>query len=258
MFGAILKSYYADKMGIDPSKIFVVSVMPCTAKKFESERPEMNVNGLKDVDAVITTRELATMIKEAGINFNEVSDEHFDDPMGDATGAGVIFGATGGVMEAAIRTAYRLLEGEELEDVNICEARGLDGIKEFTVKLPNTGIELKAAVAHGLGNARKLMEKVRSGEADYHFIEVMACPGGCVNGGGQPIQPASVRNCIDLRAERAKAIYEEDEASVLRRSHENPTIQKLYAEFLGQPCGEKSHHLLHTHYVKRDLYPTED
>jgi NADP-reducing hydrogenase subunit HndD len=258
MFGAILKSYYADKMGIDPSKIFVVSVMPCTAKKFESERLEMNVNGLKDVDAVITTRELATMIKEAGINFNEVSDEHFDDPMGDATGAGVIFGATGGVMEAAIRTAYRLLEGEELEDVNICEARGLDGIKEFTVKLPNTGIELKAAVAHGLGNARKLMEKVRSGEADYHFIEVMACPGGCVNGGGQPIQPASVRNCIDLRAERAKAIYEEDEASVLRRSHENPTIQKLYAEFLGQPCGEKSHHLLHTHYVKRDLYPTED
>jgi NADP-reducing hydrogenase subunit HndD len=258
MFGAILKSYYADKMGIDPSKIFVVSVMPCTAKKFESERPEMNVNGLKDVDAVITTRELTTMIKEAGINFNEVSDEHFDDPMGDATGAGVIFGATGGVMEAAIRTAYRLLEGEELEDVNICEARGLDGIKEFTVKLPNTGIELKAAVAHGLGNARKLMEKVRSGEADYHFIEVMACPGGCVNGGGQPIQPASVRNCIDLRAERAKAIYEEDEASVLRRSHENPTIQKLYAEFLGQPCGEKSHHLLHTHYVKRDLYPTED
>lgn len=257
MFGAILKSYYAEKEGIDPAKIFVVSVMPCTAKKFESDRPEMSGTGYKDVDAVITTRELARMIKEAGINFNEVSEEHFDDPMGDATGAGVIFGATGGVMEAAIRTAYRILEGEELENINICEARGIEDIKELSLELPKTGIVLKAAVAHGLGNARKLMEKVRSGEADYHFIEVMACPGGCVNGGGQPIQPASVRNEIDLRTERAKAIYEEDEASVLRRSHENPTIQKLYADYLGEPCGHKSHKLLHTHYTKRDMYPKE-
>lgn len=258
MFGAILKSYYAEKEGIDPEKIFVVSVMPCTAKKFESERPEMTVNGLRDVDAVITTREAARMIKEAGINFVEATEEHFDDPMGDATGAGVIFGATGGVMEAAIRTAYRILEGEELEDVNICDARGVKGIKELSINLPKTGIELKAAVAHGLANARKLMEMVQSGEANYHFIEVMACPGGCVNGGGQPIQTAKVRNAIDLRTERAKAIYEEDEASTLRRSHENPTIQKLYADFLGHPCGHKSHELLHTHYTKRDLYPTDD
>ncbi|HBN84592.1 MAG TPA: ferredoxin [Clostridiales bacterium] len=258
MLGAILKSYYAEKEGLNPDNIFVVSVMPCTAKKFESNRPEMNVDGHRDVDAVITTRELARMIKEAGINFVDASEDHFDDPMGDATGAGVIFGATGGVMEAAIRTAYAILEGEELEDINICDARGVEGIKELTLNLPKTGIVLKAAVAHGLGNARRLMEKVRSGEADYHFIEVMACPGGCVNGGGQPIQPAKVRNEIDLRTERAKAIYEEDEASVLRRSHENPTVQKLYADFLGQPCGHKSHELLHTHYTKRDLYPTEE
>ena len=258
MLGAILKSYYAEKEGLNPDNIFVVSVMPCTAKKFESNCPEMNVDGHRDVDAVITTRELARMIKEAGINFVDASEDHFDDPMGDATGAGVIFGATGGVMEAAIRTAYAILEGEELEDINICDARGVEGIKELTLNLPKTGIVLKAAVAHGLGNARRLMEKVRSGEADYHFIEVMACPGGCVNGGGQPIQPAKVRNEIDLRTERAKAIYEEDEASVLRRSHENPTVQKLYADFLGQPCGHKSHELLHTHYTKRDLYPTEE
>ena len=257
MLGAILKSYYAEKIDIDPAKIFVVSVMPCTAKKYESERPEMQIGGYKDVDAVITTRELARMIKEAGIKFTEIAEEHFDDPMGDATGAGLIFGATGGVMEAAIRTVYEILEGQQPENINILSARGTEGIKELSLELPKTGLVLKAAVAHGLGNARKLIEKVRSGEADYHFIEIMACPGGCVNGGGQPIQPAEVRNSIDLRSERAKAIYAEDEASVLRKSHENPTVQKLYKEFLGEPCGHKSHELLHTHYTQRDLFPKE-
>ncbi|HOQ75106.1 MAG TPA: NADH-dependent [FeFe] hydrogenase, group A6 [Thermoclostridium sp.] len=255
MFGAMLKSYYAEKMGIDPSKIFVVSVMPCTAKKFESKRSELASTGYPDVDEVITTRELAEMIKEAGIDFVNLEDEKFDDPMGEATGAGVIFGATGGVMEAALRSVPYLLTGKDPEQVEIKAVRGEDGIK--TAELEVAGIKIRAAVAHGLGNARKLLEKVRSGEETYHFIEIMACPGGCVTGGGQPIQPASVRNEIDLRTERAKAIYQEDESSTMRFSHHNPTVQKFYEEYLGEPGGHKSHELLHTHYIVRENYPED-
>jgi len=253
MFGAMLKSYYAEKAGIDPSKIFVVSIMPCTAKKFEAQRPEMAAVGYPDVDEVLTTRELAEMIKEAGIDFVNLEDESFDHPMGEATGAGVIFGATGGVMEAALRSVPYLLTGKDPEQVEVKAVRGEDGIKTAEVEI--AGIKIRAAVAHGLGNARKLMEKVRSGEETYHFIEVMACPGGCVTGGGQPIQPASVRNEIDLCTERAKAIYQEDEASTLRFSHHNPTVQKFYEEYLGEPGGHKSHDLLHTHYIARENYP---
>jgi len=256
MFGAMLKSYYAEKMGLDPSKIFVVSVMPCTAKKFESRRPEMKATGYPDVDEVITTRELAEMIKEAGIDFVNLEDESFDDPMGEATGAGVIFGATGGVMEAALRSVPYLLTGKDPEQVEITSVRGEDGIK--IAELEVAGLKIRAAVAHGLGNARKLLEKVRSGEEFFHFIEIMACPGGCVTGGGQPIQPASVRNEIDIRAERAKAIYAEDASSTLRFSHHNPTVQRFYAEYLGEPGGHRSHELLHTHYIARENYPETD
>jgi len=253
MFGAMLKSYYAEKMGIDPSKIFVVSVMPCTAKKFEARRPELAATGYPDVDEVITTRELAEMIREAGIDFLNLKNESFDDPMGEASGAGVIFGATGGVMEAALRSVPYLLTGKDPDQIDIKAVRGEDGIKTAEVEV--AGIRIKAAVAHGLGNARKLLEKVRSGEETYHFIEIMACPGGCVTGGGQPIQPASVRNEIDLRTERAKAIYQEDAASTIRLSHHNPAVQKFYEEYLGEPGGHKAHHLLHTHYTARENYP---
>lgn len=253
MFGAVLKSYYAEKMGIDPAKIFVVSVMPCTAKKYEAERPELASTGYPDVDEVITTRELAEMIKEAGIDFRNLKDEEFDDPMGEATGAGVIFGATGGVMEAALRSAPYLLTGKDDDNIDIHVVRGVDDIKEAEVEIG--GVKIKAAVAHGLGNARKIMDKVRSGEADYHFIEIMACPGGCVCGGGQPIQPASVRNEMDLRAERAKALYQEDQNLTLRRSHHNPMVLKMYEDYFEKPGGHKSHKLLHTHYVARENYP---
>ena len=256
MFGAVLKSYYAEKKGIEPDKLFVVSVMPCTAKKFEAMRPELAATGYPDIDAVLTTREIAEMIKEAGIDFVNLPDEGFDDPMGEATGAGVIFGATGGVMEAALRSLPFLLTGEDPEQVDIQVVRGVEGIKTAEVEID--GLKVKAAVAHGLGNARKLMEKVQSGEETYHFIEIMACPGGCVTGGGQPIQPASVRNEIDLRAERAKAIYSEDASNTLRRSHHNPTVQKLYREYLGEPGGHKSHELLHTHYQARENYPENE
>ena len=256
MFGAVLKSYYAEKKGIDPEKLFVVSVMPCTAKKFEATRPELASTGYPDIDAVLTTREIAEMIKEAGIDFVNLPDEGFDDPMGEATGAAVIFGATGGVMEAALRSLPYLLTGEDPAEVDIQVVRGVEGIK--TAELEIDGLKVKAAVAHGLGNARKLMEKVQSGEETYHFIEIMACPGGCVTGGGQPIQPASVRNEIDLRAERAKALYSEDASNTLRRSHQNQTVQKLYREFLGEPCGHKSHELLHTHYHARENYPENE
>lgn len=252
MFGAVLKSYYAEKMGIDPSKVFVVSVMPCTAKKFEAKRPELSSTGYMDVDVVLTTRELARMIREAGIDFKELPEEHFDDPMGEATGAAVIFGATGGVMEAAIRTVAEILEGKSIDNIEYNDVRGITGIKEATVTAG--GITLKAAVAHGLGNARKLLDKVKAGEADYQFIEIMACPGGCVNGGGQPIQPSSVRSWTDIRSERAKAIYEEDKSLPIRKSHENPKIKMLYDEYFEKPGSHKSHKLLHTHYQKRDLY----
>lgn len=253
MFGAVLKSYYAEKEGIDPSKVYVVSIMPCTAKKFEAARPEMAATGYADVDVVLTTRELARMIKEAGIDFTDLPERHFDDPMGDATGAGVIFGATGGVMEAAIRTVAEILSGQSIENVEYEQVRGIEGIKEASVTVGD--LTLKAAVAHGLGNARKLLDRIKAGEADYHFVEIMACPGGCVNGGGQPIQPSNVRSWTDIRVERAKAIYEEDRDLPIRKSHENPKIKSLYEEYLGEPGGHKSHKLLHTHYAKRENYP---
>jgi NADP-reducing hydrogenase subunit HndD len=255
MFGALLKSYYAEKNGIDPSKIFVVSVMPCTAKKFEAQRPEMSATGYADVDVVLTTRELARMIREAGIDFKDLPERTFDDPMGEASGAGVIFGATGGVMEAALRTVAEILSGKSIDNIEYNQVRGVDGIKEATIELE--GITLKAAVAHGLGNAKELLDKIKAGEADYHFIEIMACPGGCVNGGGQPIQPSEVRSWIDLRQERAKAIYEEDKSLPIRKSHENPKVKMLYDEYFGEPGSHKAHELLHTHYKERENYPEE-
>jgi len=254
MFGAVLKSYYAEKMGIDPSKIFVVSIMPCTAKKFEAQRPEMSSTGYPDVDVVLTTRELARMIREAAIDFNDLPERQFDDPMGEASGAGVIFGATGGVMEAALRTVTEILNGKPSDNIEYNAVRGIDGVKEAVVEAG--GMKIKAAVAHGLGNARKLLEKVKNGE-EYHFIEIMACPGGCVNGGGQPIQPSSVRSWVDLRAERAKAIYDEDKEMPIRKSHENPRVKMLYDEFFKEPGSHKAHELLHTHYEKRENYPEE-
>jgi NADP-reducing hydrogenase subunit HndD len=226
--------------------------MTCTAKKFEAERPEFARNGVPDVDVAITTRELARMIKIAGIDFKGLTESHFDDPMGDATGAAVLFGATGGVMEAALRTVAEILDGKELENIEFDAVRGVTGIKEARVKAG--GMIIKAAVAHGLANARELMERIQSGEADYHFIEIMACPGGCVNGGGQPIQPSSVWQKIDVRKERARAIYEEDANLSIRKSHQNPNVEKLYKEFLGEPGGHMSHELLHTHYHERKFY----
>jgi len=253
MYGAILKSYYAEKAGIEAKDIYVVSVMPCTAKKFESQRDELAGTGYQDVDAVITTRELAKMIKEAGIDFAKLEDSVFDAPFGDeATGAGVIFGATGGVMEAALRTVADILTGQSLTDIEYHAVRGTDGIKEATVKIGD--LDVKVAVANGLGNARKLLEDIRSGKATYHFVEIMACPGGCVTGGGQPIHSAKFMSDVDLKTERAKALYSEDKNLKLRKSHENPYIQKLYEEYLGEPCGHKSHKLLHTHYQERPKY----
>jgi NADP-reducing hydrogenase subunit HndD len=253
MFGAVLKSYYAEQTGIDPSKIFVVSVMPCTAKKFEAKRPELSATGYPDVDVVLTTRELAKMIREAGIDFTELPERHFDDPMGEATGAGVIFGVTGGVMEAALRYLVELLEGKPLAEVEFEEVRGMKGIREATVRAG--GMTIKAAIASGTGNAKKLLDRIKRGEAEYHFVEIMACPGGCVNGGGQPIQPSGVRSWVDLRRERAKALYEEDENLPLRKSQDNPFVKKLYKEYLGHPGSERAHELLHTHYMPRENYP---
>ena len=254
MMGAILKSYYAEKEGIDPSKIFVVSVMPCTAKKFEAQRPELAGAGYPDVDAVITTRELGRMIREAGIDFVNLPDEDFDPALGlgESTGAAVIFGVTGGVMEAALRTAYETLTGDTLQKVEFTDVRGIQGVKEATVNVK--GMDVKVAVAHGMANARKLLDSVKNGEKEYHFIEVMGCPGGCVTGGGQPQVHAQVRMDKDVWQLRANALYSEDEAKTLRKSHENPAIQKLYADYLGKPNSEKAHHLLHTHYQARPRY----
>ena len=250
MYGAVIKSYYAEKAGIDPKNIYVVSVMPCTAKKYEAQREELSVNGLIDVDSVLTTRELAKMIKQAGIRFNLLPDEKFDDPFGeDATGAGVIFGATGGVMEAAIRTVADILDNTSHSEIEYDAVRGLDGIKLASVQAG--GKTLRAAVAHGLGNARELLNKVKSGEVEVDFIEIMACPGGCVNGGGQPIVSAKDRMDKDIRTERAKALYSEDRNLPIRKSHENPYIKKIYEEFLGEPGSHKAHGLLHTHYIAR-------
>ncbi len=246
MFGALAKTYYAQQAGIDPADIFVVSIMPCTAKKFEAGREEMNASGFRDVDVVLTTRELGRMLKEAGIDFTVLPDEEYDHPLGISTGAGVIFGATGGVMEAALRTAYELVTGKALEALDFHAVRGLNGLKEASVDIEGT--TLNVAVAHGLANAREILERV-SGGAQYHFIEIMCCPGGCIGGGGQPIPTTG-----EIRAQRAAGIYNADQALSLRKSHENPAVQELYREFLGQPLGHKSHELLHTHYVERGKY----
>lgn len=243
MMGAVLKTYYAQKVGIDPAKIYVVSVMPCTAKKFECQRPEMNSSGYRDVDVVLTTRELARMIKESRIEFNDLSDEEYDHPLGEATGAGVIFGATGGVTEAALRTVVEVLTGKECNTLEYEAVRGIEGVKEVTLKIGD--LELKAAIAHGTGNARKLLDKIAGGEEKYHFIEIMACPGGCLTGGGQPIRSAKEKFDTDFRVVRAQAIYRVDQASKLRKSHENPEIKKIYEDFLGKPNSHKAHELLH-------------
>ena len=248
MFGAILKSYYAQKQGIDPKKMYVVSVMPCVAKKFEKTREQMP----DDVDAVITTRELARMIKQANIEFTGLEDSKFDDPMGEATGAAAIFGTTGGVTEAALRTAYETVTGKELAKVNFEDVRGKKGIKKASVDLDGT--ELKVVVAHGLSNAKKVLEEIKNGEADYQFVEIMACPGGCIMGGGQQIKSSKVRSEVDVRKLRADALYTIDEKATMRKSHENPAVKKLYEEFLEKPGSHKSHELLHTTYVAREKY----
>jgi NADP-reducing hydrogenase subunit HndD len=250
MLGAVAKTYYAEKLGVKAEDIVVVSVMPCTAKKFEIGRDDENAAGVPDVDYVLTTRELARMIRRAGLKFTALPDEDFDNPLGLSAGAGDIFGATGGVMEAALRTAVCWLTGED-KVAEFHEVRGVDGIKRATYSV--AGIDVKVAVASGLANAKELLKKVESGEEDVHFIEIMGCPGGCVNGGGQPQQPASVRNFEDLRALRAKALYDEDAAKELRLSHQNPDIKKLYEEYLGEPGSHKAHELLHTTYVKRSV-----
>jgi len=259
MFGALAKTYYAKKRNIDPADIVSVSIMPCTAKKFEADRPEMRSSGYKDVDYVLTTRELARMIKQAGLDFLSLPEENYDSIMGESTGAAVIFGATGGVMEAALRTAYEIVTGREVpfENLNITPVRGMDGVKEVTVKIEGTlpdwnfleGAELKTVTAHGLTNAKYVMERVKSGEADYHFIEIMACPGGCIGGGGQPI-PTN----MEIRKKRTEAIYMEDTGKPIRKSHENPEVVAIYKEFLGEPLSHKSHELLHTHYKARQRY----
>ena len=251
MTGALIKTWYTQRENIDVDKIVSVSVMPCTAKKFEINREHEDAAGVPDVDIALTTRELADMIKLAQLDFVNLPDDSFDELLGESTGAAVIFGASGGVMEAALRTAADVLEGKDLEHLEYNEVRGIEGIKEAKYILG--GKEIKVAVTSGLDNANRLLERVRSGEADYHFIEVMCCPGGCVTGGGQPIQPANVRNRIDLRTERAKALYSEDEAKAIRKSHLNPSLKKCYEEFLGEPGGHKAHELLHTAYVKHTL-----
>ncbi|MGE5678271.1 MAG: NADH-dependent [FeFe] hydrogenase, group A6 [Pseudomonadota bacterium] len=248
MFGAVAKSYYAKKAGIDPKDIVVVSIMPCTAKKYEAGREEMNVDGIQDVDIVLTTRELAKMIKQARIDFPAIADGQYDSIMGDSTGAAVIFGATGGVMEAALRTVADILTGEDLKNIEYTPVRGMEGIKEATVNV--NGMDIKVAVAHGGGNAAKLLDSIKNGEADYHFIEIMACPGGCINGGGQPIIMDKDKT-DEVKKLRAQGLYKIDTDRKHRKSHENPEIKKLYEEYLEEPNSHKAHHLLHTHYTKR-------
>ena len=250
MFGALMKTYYAEKMGIPVEKLYVVTVMPCTAKKYEIGREDQQaVKGFDDVDATITTRELAEFIKDAGLRFTELPDETFDPAFGIASGAGHIFGASGGVMEAALRTVSEIVTGKALEKLEFHEVRGIEGVKEAEYDLAGTVV--KVAVVSGTANARKLLDAIKAGEKQYHFVEIMACPGGCVNGGGQPIQPASVRNFVDLRAERAKALYSEDGAMSLRKSHENPIVKELYDEYLEKPGSHKAHGILHTSYTAR-------
>ena len=250
MFGAVVKTWYAEKNNLDPHDIVVVSVMPCTAKKFEARRDNQSAAGVYDIDIAITTRELARMIKRAGIQFKNLADSNFDDPLGVSTGAGAIFGATGGVMEAALRTAVEKLTGQELTNLDFTEVRGTKEIKEATYKVGD--LEVNVAVTSGLANARHLLDEIRAGRKNYHFIEIMGCPGGCINGGGQPVQPASVRNFVDLKTERAKALYEEDKNLPLRKSHESPVIKTLYEEYFGEPGSHKAHKVLHTTYKERE------
>ncbi|HHY96058.1 MAG TPA: 2Fe-2S iron-sulfur cluster binding domain-containing protein [Firmicutes bacterium] len=247
MFGALAKTYYARKAGIDPADIFVVSIMPCTAKKFEARRPEMTDSGYPDIDVVLTSRELGRMLKQAGIVFDALAEEEYDAPLGISTGAGAIFGATGGVMEAALRTAYEVVTGQTLPALDFESVRGMEGIKEASVDVGGT--TLHVAVAHTLGNARRVLEAVKAGTAQYHFIEIMACPGGCIGGGGQPIPTTD-----EIRKKRIAAIYQVDRDMPLRKSHDNPVIKVLYEEFLGEPNSHKAHELLHTHYVPRYQY----
>ncbi len=259
MFGALAKTYYAQKRKLDPANVVSVSIMPCTAKKYEADRPEMRSSGFKDVDYVLTTRELARMIRQAGISFVDIENAKYDSIMGDSSGAAVIFGATGGVMEAALRTAYEIVTGKEVpfEDLNIMPVRGMEGVRQASVKIEGCkpewnfleGVELRCAVAHGLVNAREVMNAVKNGKESFHFIEIMACPGGCLGGGGQPI-PTNA----EIRDKRAKAIYDEDMSMDVRKSHENPEIAMIYKEFIGEPLGHKSHELLHTHYIERNRY----
>jgi NADP-reducing hydrogenase subunit HndD len=259
MFGALAKTFYAQKRNIDPSKVVSVSIMPCTAKKYEADRPEMRSSGYKDIDFVLTTRELAVMIRQAGIDFRTLEESKYDSFMGTSTGAAVIFGATGGVMEAALRSAYEIVTGRSVpfKNLDIIPVRGMEGVKEATIKIEGTkeewkfleGAELKVAIAHGLVNANKLTKAVSTGKASYHFIEIMACPGGCIGGGGQPI-PTN----IDIRKKRMEAIYMEDTSMPIRKSHENPEVAAIYKEFLIEPNGHKSHELLHTHYIQRESY----
>ena len=249
MTGALIKTWYAEKENIDPQKIVSVSVMPCTAKKFEIKRDDESAAGLPDVDISITTRELARLIKRAQLNFNALPEEKFDEQMGVSTGAAVIFGATGGVMEAALRTAADVLTGESLDSVEYKEIRGTEGIKEAVYNV--AGMDVKVAVVSGLSNADKILKKVRAGEADYQFIEVMCCPGGCVNGGGQPVQSANAWAYNDIKTLRAKALYDQDKDMPLRKSHDNPVVKKCYEEYLGEPGSHKAHEVLHTSYVKR-------
>lgn len=250
MFGALAKTYYAEKIGVKPENMFVVSIMPCTAKKLEAGREEMcSVEEVPDVDAVLTTREAAQMMREMGIDFPNLPDESFDEPLGISTGAAVIFGATGGVMEAALRTVYEVVTKEELKDVNFTAVRGLKGVKEAEVKVGD--LNVKVAVASGLSNAKKLMDLIMEGKADYHFIEIMCCPGGCIGGGGQPIPTTD-----EIRQKRIEAIYREDEGLEIRKSHQNPAVTALYEEFLGEPNSHKSHKLLHTHYTPKSDLPS--
>jgi iron-only hydrogenase group A len=256
MFGPLAKTYYAEKVNKNPADMVVVSVMPCTAKKFEADRPEMRGSGYKDVDFVITTRELGMMIRQAGIDFNKLEPEIYDSILGESTGAGIIFGATGGVMEAALRTAYEVVTGREVpfSNLNIRPVRGMEGVKEATIKIKDTkpewnfleGVDLKVGIAHGLVNAKILVDRIREGNSGFHFIEVMACPSGCIGGGGQPIPTT-----LEIRKKRAAGIYEEDEQMTLRKSHENPEVIEIYEKFLHEPLGHRSHDLLHTHYYPR-------
>ena len=251
MFGALVKTYFAEKNGIDPANIAVVTVMPCVAKKFEKNRENQAASGYPDIDASVTTRELARMIKEAGLLFNELPDGAYDNPMGEFTGAGVIFGVTGGVMEAALRTAAESITGKTFDHLEYSEVRGMEGVKEASYDLG--GMTVKVAVASGVKNAKKLCEKVRNGEADYHFIEIMCCPGGCINGGGQPILDTYTRREVDYKALRAKALYDEDAKSKIRKSHDTPVVQDVYKTYLGEPGSHKAHEILHTSYVNRKI-----